>query len=127
MEQINEMQKLRSFHNDPKIKKKYLNRVIAHRKADKIIKGKYWQDGKGCAVGCTIEDNEHSRYETELGIPEGLAHLEDWLFENIPNGKAMKFPEEFLKAISVGADLTMTARKFYIAIHEDTLNNKEVK
>lgn len=32
---------MRAFHNDIKIKKKYLKRVISHRKADEIIKGKY--------------------------------------------------------------------------------------
>ncbi len=45
---------LRAFHNNPKVKSKYLARVKAHEKADEIIKGTYWQGGKGCAVGCTI-------------------------------------------------------------------------
>jgi hypothetical protein len=44
-----------AFHNDQKIKDKYLARVEAHRKADEIIKGKYWENGKGCAVGCTLK------------------------------------------------------------------------
>ena len=44
------MNKLLSFHNDPKIKEKYLERVKAHQEADQIIKGLYWEDGKGCAM-----------------------------------------------------------------------------
>ena len=50
-----ETKKLRAFRNDPKLKAKYLERVMAHEKADEIIQGIYWQDGKGCAVGCTLE------------------------------------------------------------------------
>ena len=42
------MTKLLAFHNDPEIKAKYVARVKAHAEADEIIKGKYWEDGKGC-------------------------------------------------------------------------------
>lgn len=45
---------MKAFHNDKKIKAKYLARVKAHIKAGEVIKGKYWENGKGCAVGCTI-------------------------------------------------------------------------
>jgi hypothetical protein len=60
---------MKAFHNDNEIKQKYLKRVIAHQKADELIKGKYWEKGKGCAVGCTIHSGDHAKYETELGIP----------------------------------------------------------
>lgn len=83
---------MKAFHNDPKIKAKYLKRVRAHAKADEIVKGRYWEDGKGCAVGCTIHSSNHSAYETELGIPRILARLEDTLFENLPNVLAKTWP-----------------------------------
>ena len=66
-----------AFHNDPTIKQKYVDRINAHYDADEIIHGIYWENGKGCAVGCTIEGSDHERYETELGIPATIAHLED--------------------------------------------------
>lgn len=100
-----EMKEMRAFHGDASVKDKYVKRVEAHAKADEIIRGKYWEDGKGCAVGCTIEGKEHRRYETELGIPEAIAHVEDYLFERMPNEDAMTFPLRFLEAIPVGADL----------------------
>jgi hypothetical protein len=62
-----------AYHNDPKIKAQYLRRVRAHEKMDEIIQGKYWERGRGCAVGCTIHGSDHTQYETELGIPEWLA------------------------------------------------------
>jgi hypothetical protein len=68
-----------SFHNDQAVKDKYVNRVIAHQKADNLIRGTGWNNGKGCAVGCTLESYDHSQYPIELGIPEWLAKLEDTL------------------------------------------------
>ena len=113
------MKKLKAFHNDPKIKAKYIKRVKAHAKADRIIKGQYWSEGKGCAVGCTIEGSDHSKYETELGIPSILAYLEDALFEEMSDAEAMKFPLEFLEAIPVGANLSKVLPQFIIWQFED--------
>lgn len=108
------MKTLKAFHNDQQIKEKYLSRVHAHRLADEIIKGQYWEGGKGCAVGCTIHSGEHDRYETELGIPRWLARLQDSIFEGLPNDQALDFPEQFLSSIPVGADLTKVYNRFMI-------------
>ena len=105
---------MKAFHGLQSTKDKYLNRVVAHRKADQIIKGVYWENGKGCAVGCTVHSNQHSTYETELGIPRILARLEDGLFEALPNDLAKTWPERFLSAIRPGADLSHVWPKFAI-------------
>lgn len=57
---------MQAFKNKESIKIKYLNRVKMHAEADRIEKGHYWENGKGCAVGCTIEGSDHSKYETLL-------------------------------------------------------------
>lgn len=101
-----------AFHNDQAIKQKYIARVQAHQEADEIIKGKYWEKGKGCAVGCTIHSSAHASYETELGIPHVIAHLEDGIFEGLSNEEAKKFPLHFLQAVKVGSDLSGIADKF---------------
>jgi len=103
---------MKSYHNDPAIKTKYLARVKAHRLADELVKGKYWEGGKGCAVGCTVHSGNHSAYEKELGIPQKLARLEDGIFESLPNDKAMEWPEAFLEAVHVGSDLSSVADQF---------------
>ena len=105
---------LRAYNNDPKVKAKYVKRVKMHHDADEIIQGTYWENGKGCAVGCTIEGNQHSRYETELGIPHMIARLEDRIFEGLSNKEAKEFPLKFLKAIKPGADLSMVVPKFFV-------------
>jgi hypothetical protein len=95
-----------AYHGDPAIKSKYLNRVLAHQAADEIAHGFYWENGKGCAVGCTLHSNRHAAYETELGVSRMLARLEDRLFEGMANGKSKEFPAKFLAAIQPGADLS---------------------
>lgn len=122
---------MQAYLGDNKIKTKYLKRVRAHQKADEIAKGFYWENGKGCAVGCTIEGSDHERYETELGIPKEIAYLEDTIFENLPNDKAKEFPARFLKAIKVGADLSKVTAHFIVWQFEDAewglKNIQEVK
>ena len=115
------MSQLLSFHNDKKIKQKYVARLKAHAEADEFIKGKYWEDGKGCAVGCTIHSNQHKAYETELGLPEWLARLEDQIFEGLSNENAKKFAVDFLLSIPVGKDLESVKWKFCSFVLKENL------
>lgn len=105
---------MKAFHGDPKIQEMYIARVKAHALADEIVQGQYWENGRGCAVGCTIHGDDHKKYETELGVPEELAYLQDTIFERLPLAEAKKFPLEFLQAIPLGADLTDIARLWKI-------------
>ena len=101
-----------AFHGKQEIKDFYISRVNAHRLADEIVKGVYWEKGKGCAVGCTLHSSKHSAYEIELGIPTILARLEDGIFECLPLNQAKLWPEKFLEAINIGSDLSEIWPKF---------------
>jgi len=118
-----EIKKMLAFHDDPAIKQKYVDRVKMHQKLDQIAKGVYYENINGkiraCGVGCTIEGDDHQKYETELGIPIEIAYLEDIIFEGLPNGQAKKFPNQFLSAIKVGADLSKVIPKIVIWQFED--------
>jgi hypothetical protein len=103
-----------AYHSDPAIKAKYIARVNAHRNADELIQSTGWKDGKGCAVGCTLESYDHARYPIELGVPLHLAHLEDSLFELLSRQDAMAWPERFLSAIRPGSDLSGVWAKFAV-------------
>jgi hypothetical protein len=99
------------------VKDTFLSRVRQHREADEIVQGYgYWQDGKGCAVGCTIhidgDGNPHEQYETQLGIPSQIARLEDAIFEGLPTDLAKLWPERFLTAIKPGADISRVWHQF---------------
>lgn len=110
---------MRAFNNDPKIKEFYVNRVKAHAEADEIVQGKYWENGRGCAVGCTIEGSDHAKYETELGVPQILARLQDRIFEGLELSEAKQFPLQFLDAIEVGADLELVFYRFMHRVLSD--------
>ena len=105
---------MKSFLGSQEVKEKYLARVAEHRERDELVHGTYWSFGKGCAVGCTVEnsDDPHSRYPVELGIPVWLAYLEDGFFESMDNGEAKAWPTRFLEAIPVGVDLEPVKPKF---------------
>lgn len=106
---------MRAFHGDPEVKAKYLRRVINHQRLDSIVQGTYWEDHKGCAVGCTLHSPEddylrfdegdiHVAYESELGLPEWVAELEDFIFEQLTDPTIIRdWPLRFLEVIPVGA------------------------
>ena len=51
-----------SFQNDKHVKKLIewitkdfiIEETKKHMEADRYIKGAYWEDGKGCAIGCSL-------------------------------------------------------------------------
>jgi hypothetical protein len=114
---------MKAFHNDPLIKQKYLERVRMHRAADNLIRGTGWDGHRGCAVGCTLEDYNHQKYETELGIPLWLAKVEDTLFEGMSHDNAMAWPERFLVSIKPGVELDKVKAPFMIFVLESTLKH----
>lgn len=94
-----------SYKNDPAIKAALIARMDAHAAADEIIKGTGWKNGKGCFIGCSLNDYDHTRWPEELGLPEWLARLSDAVFEGLPNADAMTFATELPRRIPVGVDL----------------------
>jgi hypothetical protein len=112
---------MKAFFGKQEVKDKYVNRVKGYREMDNLIQGTGWEEGKGCAVGCTLENYDHAQYEIELGIPEWLARLEDTIFEGLPKAEAMLWPEKFLSAINVGADLEKVKVPFLIHILEKNI------
>jgi hypothetical protein len=101
-----------AYHGKQETKDAVLLQLQGHYDADQIIKGTYWERGKGCAVGCTIHSCEHVQYESLFGIPQSLARLEDRIFEGLPNEKAKEWPLRFMRAIKPGSDLSLVQWQF---------------
>ena len=100
--------KLKAFHGQQEVKDEYIARIKKHQKLDNLVQNYgYWDGGRGCAVGCTLEVNAdpHEQYPIELGLPIWLAHMEDHLFETLPLEDAKQWPLQFLEAIPVGAEV----------------------
>jgi hypothetical protein len=113
-------------------KEEFVTELKKHREADNFIRGTYWRDGKGCAVGCGIESisrtkgielakDDHAEYERHLGIPEWLARVEDGFFENMSVEKSKDWPVRFAEAIHPGADLEKVKTPFIIMLLEHAL------
>ena len=112
-----------AYHGKPAIKAAILAQLAHHRAADEIVKGRYWENGKGCAVGCTLHSSNHAEYETRFGIPQMLARLEDCIFEGLPNAIAQLWPERFMSAILPGTDLSRIGWQFqYWLLTDETVN-----
>ena len=107
-----------AYHGDATVKAKLLDGLAAHRASDAIVKGQYWRNGKGCAVGCTIKTmggttyDDHAQYETLIGVPQMIARLEDSIFEALPISDALLWPERFAQTITPGADLALVGWQF---------------
>ena len=115
-----------AYHGDASLKAATMATVRAHREADRLVAGLgavgEGADFRGCAVGCTVGTYDHSLYPTILGVPEEIAHLEDAIFEGLAkagDGRHLEWPEEFLDAIPVGADLSMVWPRFALALLSD--------
>ncbi len=97
-----------AYDDNPEIKETLVAQVQAHYDADEIIHGKYWEDGKGCAVGCIVHSSQHQKFDAIFGEGgESCAYLLDALFELMPNCTAKELPRRFVGAIKPGADLRM--------------------
>ena len=119
---------MKAFNEDGELKVDLLREIKKHQKADEISQGVYAEkkaNGKMrlCAVGCalyslnevrskSIETNDHSAFEPELGIPWRIARLADRIFEGLKFKEAKEFPYEFINSIPVGADLSKVFAKF---------------
>ena len=103
-----------AYHNDPLIKRELVLRLRNDAKLDRIVHGQYWENGKGCAVGCIIRGSDHAEFEPEYGIPQSIARLLDATFEGLANGQAQKLPVDFAVSIPVGADLSKVTAQFLV-------------
>ena len=112
-----------AYHNDPAVRKMFIDRVEAHAKADEITKGTYWKNGKGCAFGCMFHSDDYRLAETEAGIPVALARLQDRIFEGLEKAKAKKWVVDFPSAIKTGQDLSLVSWQFLYWLQKENLKN----
>ena len=112
---------MEAYLNDPQLKEKLIAQLQAHYDADEIIKGKYWENGKGCAIGCVLHEKggQHYLLEERYGISRILGKLIDSIFEELPNTEAKDFTLEVFKSIPVGKDLQNVCPKFIIWLLKD--------
>jgi len=119
-------------------KEAFIAELEHHKAQDSYVKGIYWEEGKGCAVGCAIESinkltkqslNHSSHIELErAGIcPEWLARLQDTIFEGLTEAQAKEWPLEFARAINVGSDLNKVKLPFICYVLKQNISTMQAQ
>ena len=112
-----------AYHSSQEVKDKYVARFAQHRALDQVIQGTGFDptSGRGCFVGCILDDYDHSLFPVELGWPEWLAQLADTIFENIPKAHAPQFGTDLLDAVQPGVDLERARVPFLLCVQRRNL------
>jgi len=108
---------MQAFHGKEDIKTTHLKRLQEHKDAGEIYQAdspddEHIDNDLYGAVRLTVHSRDHREYERQLGIPKILADIEDSIFDQISPTEAVDWPETFLEAIKVGADLSGVWPKF---------------
>jgi len=102
-----------TFFNDPQLKAALLARLEGHRLADEIVQHDYWQNSKGCLIGCAIHGNNALKFEHEFGLSVYVARLGEYFFETFPLDKAKTLPVEIIESVPVGVDSSVVWPRFW--------------
>jgi len=76
-----------AFNSDPTLRDDAIKTAIEHREADKLVKGQYWENGKGCAIGCWAQTSKmpHQTVADKYKLPVELLYIVDGIFEKLPS------------------------------------------
>jgi hypothetical protein len=90
--------------------------VEAHNEADALVQGHYWQDGKGCFIGCLTHSSNPVPAAERFGLPEPLLRLAEHIHESLPESETTAFFAAFPDAVACdGKDLTRVHWAFLAA------------
>lgn len=101
-----------AFHNDPALAAMVRAQVDAHTAADEIVQGVYWENGKGCFIGCLAHSSSADKVQELTGFPPMLTRVAESIFEGLDNAAAKDFPQAVIAAPLVGADLSLVPWQF---------------
>ena len=68
-----------AYHNDPALKAKLLADLQVHADADQLVKGQYWEDGKGSAVGCTLHSLGATKTDNYAEYHKCRIKVDSWI------------------------------------------------
>ena len=97
-----------AWYGDPKLKSAAMDRLREHQRLDQFRQGLYFEEGKGCHLGCLTHASRSSHEATErmFGIEQRIAYWLETVFEGLPPGDAAEWVIESTEAIPVGADMS---------------------
>lgn len=84
----------------------------AHQDADRFAQGRWWENGKGCSLGCmfhadnTNNDNYCLTAEQTTGIPYAINRFQERIFEWLPKNGAKLWTLQFYQLRPSEKDLS---------------------
>jgi hypothetical protein len=106
-------------------KDKILSRIAQHRELDEIVQGTGFENGKGCAIGCSLDSYDHREYQRVVGVDGIVSGLIDWCHENLPAELSKDWPGRVAKALKSGADTTFIADWWYVWLLTEDLKSMD--
>ena len=87
--------------------------VTEHVAANRVVQGQYWENNKGCFIGCLNHSDDPLGAEAKYGIPIMVQRIAESIFENLPADEAKSFFTALPDAIhSDGMDLSRVSWQF---------------
>lgn len=98
-----------AWYGEQKLKDAALARLREHRRLDHLAQGVYFQDGRGCHLGCLThtDSGAHEATERMFGLPQRVAYWLESVFEGLPSDRCAWWVITSTEAIPVGADLSL--------------------
>lgn len=100
-----------------------------HQEADRYLQGKWWDQGKGCSLGCMFHsdvlnpkaDNYFAAAERATGIPYTINLFQERIFEWLPAHEANLWTLQFYRLRPSEKDLSQVVDRLMLWILDDEL------
>lgn len=90
--------------------------VAAHVAADQVVQKTYWENNRGCFIGCLSHYHDPQIAERDYGIPIMVLRIAERIFEALPAADAVAFFAALPDAVGCdGKDLSMVGWQFLAA------------
>jgi len=96
-------------------------RMAEHIAADDLIQGIYWQNGKGCFIGCSVHGRDPQILTDEIGLPLTVIRIAEAIFEGLPAEDAKDFARDISDPtlLTDGKDVSLVGWKFLLWLNTD--------
>ena len=103
-----------AWHGETGLKDAVMDRLREHRRLDEIVQGVYFDDGRGCHIGCITHarNDTHSVAERLFGIEQRVGYWLEAVFEGLPKKDCAAWVLNGTESIPVGADLSRCHHQF---------------
>ena len=107
--------------------------MLEHGRLDRITQGLWWDNGKGCHIGCCGHafgfnngESNFTQLAEKTGIDEWLLRLSEKIFEGLESEQSKKFSIEFCESLPVNVDFNNFLPAINIARMDRSIELQEV-